>query len=497
MNMFANAAREDSTHTYTENGAQALNTTKDDRLDFFATVGALRQANDQRIFRLFENAYQADPLFATKILFYGRDIREGLGERSTFRKILEYAANRHPEAIRPNIDLIGYYGRWDDLYSLIGTPLEDDMWAAMKRQWDADVHGMKKGLAISLLAKWVKTADASTEKTRKLGILTAKKLDLSVYEYKRLYRAMRKHIGVIEQLMSAGKWSEIKYAEVPSRAMMLYRKAFERHDDERFSEFLSAVERGEEKINASTLYPYDVVKKYLSSMTITMRPTPDPVVEAQWKQMIADFGNIEENVIVIADTSGSMFCCNQMPIASALALGTLFATANKGAFHNLFMEFSDKSRFVQLKGDTLLDQIGNMMKDAEWGFSTNLESAFKKVLQVAVGNQIPASEMPKALLVISDMEINRCVTDHGEWSFHDTMAAEFAAHGYEMPTIVYWNVNSRHDTFHVDAEKQGTVLISGNSASSFKQVMKSISMTPVEAMEQIINSDRYVPITVD
>lgn len=496
MNMFANVAREDSTHAYTENGAQALNTTKDDRLNFFATVGALRQADDQRIFRLFENAYQADPLFATKILFYGRDIREGLGERSTFRKILQYVANRHPEAIRPNIDLIGYYGRCDDLYSLIDTPLEGDMWAAMKRQWDADIQGMKKGLPISLLAKWVKTADASSEKTRKLGILTAKKLGLSVYEYKRLYRAMRKHIGVIEQLMSANQWDKIKYAEIPSKAMMLYRNAFKKHDNERFSEFLSAVERGEEKINASTLYPYDVVKKYLFGFGIRSE-IPDPVVEAQWRQIISDFGNIEENVVVIADTSGSMFCCDQMPIASALALGTLFATVNKGAFHNLFMEFSYRSIFVPLKGNTLLDQIENMMKDAQWGCSTNLEAAFKKILQIAVGNQIPASEMPKALVVISDMEINECVTDYGKWSFHDTMAAEFAAHGYEMPTIVYWNVNSRHDTFHVDAEKQGAVLISGNSASSFKQVMKSISMTPVEAMEQIINSDRYAPITVD
>ena len=148
--MFANAARIESTHTHTENGAQALNTTLDSRLDLFSTIGALRMADDQRIFAMFESAYDADPLFATKILFYGRDIRGGLGERDTFRKILKYAANRHPEIIKPNLDLVGFYGRYDDLYSLLDTPLEDDMWRTMKKQWDEDIANMKKGRAISL-----------------------------------------------------------------------------------------------------------------------------------------------------------------------------------------------------------------------------------------------------------------------------------------------------------------------------------------------------------
>ena len=493
--MFANAARIESTHTHTENGAQALNTTLDSRLDLFSTIGALRMADDQRIFAMFESAYDADPLFATRILFYGRDIRGGLGERGTFRKILKYAANRHPEIIRPNLDLVGFYGRYDDLYSLLDTPLEDDMWRTMKKQWDEDISNMKKGRAISLLAKWVKTADASSVKTKKLGILTAEKLGLSVYAYKRLYRAMRKHIRVVEQLMSQNRWDEIKYPDVPSRAMTLYKNAFKRHDPERLDEFLSKVEKGEEKINASTLYPYDIVRKYLGWFGIDSS-APDKTIEVQWKQMIKDFGDIEESAIVISDTSGSMFCYDNMPIASSLGLGAFFATVNKGAFNNLFMEFSEGSRFIQLRGKTLYDQISNMMSDAQWGRNTNLEAAFKQVLKVAVGYNVSPEEMPKALIVISDMEIDACTHSYG-WTFHNNMVAEYAKHGYKLPTIVYWNVNSRRDTFHTDAMKPGCIMISGNSTNTFKQVMKSISMTPIEAMEQIINSERYAPITVD
>lgn len=500
---FAEAAKEDSTHTFTENGAEALNATSDARLDLFAVIGALRTADDNRLFRLFENAYAVDPLFATKILFYGRDIRGGLGERKTFRRLLEYAAWRHPEALQDNLDLIGVYGRYDDLYSLIDTPLEEEMWAAMKKQWDADILAMKRGEATSLLGKWVKTADASSEKTRKFGILTAQKLGLSVYDYKRQYRALRKHIGVVEQLMSQNRWDEIKYPEVPSRAMTLYRDAFKKHDEKRFAGYLEKVASGEEKINSSALYPYDLVKKYIEGdlWSIRFKTIPDPVVEAQWQQMLKDYGESMESAIVISDTSGSMSCDNNMPISSSLALGLLFASVNQGPYHNLFMEFSFESNFIRVKGTTLLDQLRNMMADAHWGSSTNLEGAFEKILDVAVRNHLAPEDLPKALIVISDMEIDyslgsRWGHNADDWNFHDGMARMFAEAGYTMPTVVYWNVNSRHDIYHADADRPGCVLVSGHSASSFKQVLKCVNMTPIEAMEEIINSERYQPVTI-
>ena len=158
---FADAMRKDGSFTRTENGAVALNTTGDARLDLFGTIGSLREAGEGRIETLFAEAYNQDALFATKIAFYARDIRGGLGERKTFRTIIRYMAEKHPEALRPNLDLIGVFGRYDDMYSLIGTPLEEDMWAAMKRQFEEDLKNLNDGKAISLLAKWIKTADAS------------------------------------------------------------------------------------------------------------------------------------------------------------------------------------------------------------------------------------------------------------------------------------------------------------------------------------------------
>ena len=194
---FAEEMKKAGNFTRTENGAVALNTTGDACLDLFSTIGSLREADENRIHTLFSEAYQENPLFATKIAFYARDIRGGLGERQTFRTLLIYLANHHPETLKNNLDLIGVFGRYDDLYSLIGTPLESAMWDTMKKQFLEDLENLNQGNAISLLAKWIKTADASSKQTRALGILTAQKLGYSVYEFKRLIRQMRKQIKSI------------------------------------------------------------------------------------------------------------------------------------------------------------------------------------------------------------------------------------------------------------------------------------------------------------
>ena len=133
---FADAMRKAAVFTRTENGAVALNTTGNACLDLFGTIGSLREADENRVCSLFAEAFREDPLFATKIVFYARDVRGGLGERKTFRIILRYMAEKHPGALEPNLDLIGVFGRYDDLYCLIGTPLEDAMWAAMKKQFE-------------------------------------------------------------------------------------------------------------------------------------------------------------------------------------------------------------------------------------------------------------------------------------------------------------------------------------------------------------------------
>ena len=430
---FAQAITNETRWTRTENGAIALNTTSDACLDLFGTIGALREASEERITTLFEEAYKENPLLAAKIAFYARDIRgdkntSGLGERRVFRVFLKYMALQHPEVIKPNLDLIGVYGRFDDLYELIDTPLENEMWNAMRKQFKEDYINLNKGNAISLLAKWIKTPDASSANTRRLGILTAQK----------------------------------------------------------------AV-TGEVKINSSTLYPYDLIEKMtergLGFWWKNKSETEENILQAQW-DALPNFVTEGTNAVVMVDTSGSM---SGRPICTALGLGIYFAQRNSGAYHGKWMTFSSRPSFQTIKGKTM-KQIYSNLNMNDWDMDTDLHAAFQLILDVAIENHVPTNEMPKSLIVVSDMEINYCAND--DWTFYDQMRMEFLANGYEIPQVVFWNVNSRHDVFHADSTRKGVVLCSGQSPSIFQQLIGSIEFTPVEFMLKVINSERYEPIKI-
>lgn len=479
---FAEAMNEQSKYTLTENGGLAYNTTDDALLDLYSTIGALRGADDSRIEILFDCAYEADPLLATKIVFYGRDIRGGLGERKTFRTLIRHMANNHPEAIKPNMHLISEYGRWDDMYAFVGTPLENDMWKLMRIQFDHDRVAMQNGKSVSLLAKWIKTPDASSEDTRMLGILTARKLGYTVYEFKRIVRGLRRVIRVTETYMSANKWKDIRYEEVPSKASTIYRNAFMRHDGQRYCDYIGKAVNGEAKINSSTLFPYEIVERYAAKGY-----ERDDTLEAQWNQL-PNYVDEDTQAIVIADTSGSMY---GRPLFTAVSLAIYFAERNKGAYHNLWMAFSRNSTVHKLKGKRLCQKL-NSIDRSDWDNDTNIEAAFDHILDIALENGVPEEEMPKALIIISDMEFNQCSRGFA----YNTMNDKFLSHGYKLPNVVFWNVNSRNSTYHTCAKQKGVQLVSGSSSSAFKNLMDCIGMTPVEAMYKTINCDRYAPIRI-
>lgn len=482
---YANVLREEVKWTKTENGADCKNATDSALLDLFATIGSLRSRPEDEIIRLFELAYSENPLYAMKTLFYSRDIREGMGERRTFRTILPYLAKRYPESLVKNLGLIGEYGRYDDIYSLINTPVEGVMWKIVKEQLWQDKKNAQEEKPVSLLAKWLKSADASSQNTRKLGIYTAKSLGMSVYDYKRLVKSLRKYIDVVERKMSAKQWNTINYPAVPSRAMMNYRNAFRTHDEERFVRYIEDVSIGKEKINSGTLYPYDIVEKIL------YKHEDNKVLEAQWNNL-PDYIGGECNALVMADVSGSM---TGRPMATSIGLALYFAERNKGAYHNLFMTFSGTPEVVEVNGNTLIDKI-QFISRANWQMNTNLEAALFKILDIAKESNCSQDEIPKSLIVVSDMEIDACAGKGHREQFYDYVSRVYEENGYYIPNIVFWNVNSRNDVFLADKNRRGVQLVSGQSVNTFKNLINSIDKTPEEMMFQVLDSERYKPITI-
>jgi hypothetical protein len=310
--------------------------------------------------------------------------------------------------------------------------------------------------------------------------------------------ALRKHIDVTERKMSAGEWTSIEYAKVPSYAMHNYGSAFAKHDHERFDAYLKSVSKGEVKINAATLYPYDLVEKYMSRGysgrcygDCIINDKLDSVVEAQWKAL-PNYLTKPMNAVVMADVSGSM---RGRPMATSIGLAIYFAQHNTGLYHNQYMTFTDEPHFVNIKeGASLLENVQKVAA-AGVGYSTNLEKAFQEVLDVAVANRVPANQMPKTFVVISDMEIDRYMRPGRHWDFLKVMEARYNAKGYTLPRIILWNVNACKDT--VLSQDENTIFISGQSPSSFKALCQNLDgITAYELMLQVLNGKAYAKVRI-
>lgn len=505
-NSFAAAMKSESNKTFTANGATAYSSTGNALLDLFSAVGSMRNAPASRIETMLADGFAEDQLLATKTMFYTRDIRGervGKGERQTFRVMLKWMAKHHPNAVIPNIPLIGVYGRFDDLYTLIDTPCEKDMWAYVKEQFNTDVANMEYNQAnpdgkkkpVSLLGKWLKSVNSSSKETCALGRTTAKNIGFSKEkDYRKALAALRAYIPVLERQMSDGCWTDIDFERVPAKAMKTYKNAFAKHDVGNFTKYVEDVKEGKAKINASTLFPYDIVGEYFNKGLYDHKE--DDILEAQWKAM-PDYVGKDVNAVVVCDTSGSMTISvngvKALPLKAAISLAIYFAEHNTGTYHNMFMEFSSKSRFVTLHGETLLQKIQSAY-NADWGMSTNLEAAFMKILDTAIKNNVDNNEMPKSIIVISDMQINHCT---GSWSFYHEMKARYARTGYDIPHVIFWNVNAAQPTMLVDDKtREGVQLISGLNAKTFAEIIDNASASSIELMLNCLNNPRYDAVTV-
>ena len=504
---FATAMHREGTHKLTENGAFAYDSTAQGALlDLFSQIGALRPRTEREIEQKFAAAFREDKLLATKMLFYAGDIRQGgLGERRTFRICLHWMAENHPEIVNKNIELIPYFNRFDSWFVLCDTKCESLMWENVAKTLAADMKAYNasvgtKHVPISLLAKWMPSENTSSAKTRQMAMKAQRALQLTPRKYRKMLSALRKHINVTERLMSAGEWGLIDYAKVPSYAMYNYGSAFAKHDHERFDAYLKSVNKGETKINASVLYPYDLVEKYMSSGysfyddrygDCSIKNKIDHVVEAQWKAL-PNYINEGFNIVAMADVSGSM---RGRPMASSIGLAIYLAQHNVGAYRNQYMTFTDNPHFINLReGCSLLEAV-QKTASAGVGYSTNLMKGMQEILRVAIANRVPKNEMPKAMLVLSDMEIDNYFRPTARWDFMDTLEAKFHAAGYQCPKLILWNINARNDTFL--SNREDVILVSGQSASTFKNLVRALNgMTAYDYMVSILNGKAYEKIRI-
>ena len=490
--------KQESNKTFTENGAATLKTTQSDCLDLFATIGAIRRESDEEIIARFMRAFAEDKDIAMKLLFFARDIRGGLGERKVFRVCLKWLSYNAPETVRKNLSYISEYGRFDDLLALFDTPVEKDMLELIREQLRKDIYAMNNNEEVSLIGKWLPSVNASNANTIKAAKKIARFLQMDDKGYRKMLTKLRAYIRIIENNLREKDYT-FDYEKQPSKAMFKYRGAFARNDAERYNSFLNRVSSGEAKLNASTLAPYEIVEPCLNEYWSRLPFMKDLTEEekkslnATW-EALPDFGS-KANALAIIDTSGSMYCdAKPLPAAVALSLGIYFAEHNTGAFKNHFIEFSREPELIEIKGETFADRlqyICSFNKVAD----TNIEAVFDLVLSAAVNNNVPESELPEKLIIISDMEFNACVKNAGITNFNNAKA-KFEAAGYKLPEVVFWNVASRNRQQPVTKNEQGVALVSGCTPRLFSQVVDGslAAMTPYEFMLDVLGSERYEKI---
>jgi hypothetical protein len=492
----------------TENGAVGYRTTGKELLDLNFAVASLRKMSDAEVANRFRKAFCEDNVLAMKWLFYARDVREGIGERRLFRVVLEDLVKSNPEMVIPVINLIPEYGRYDDLWCLLdNAEAAKTIYTMVDKQLVADMRNMENKKSISLLAKWLPSSNASSDKTKKYAKQIYKALGLTEREYRKMLSAFRKYLDVVEVKMSDKNWSEIKYEAVPSRANLIYNSAFLRNDEERRREYLSKLEKGETKINASTLFPHDIVHKYMNYRYLKPK---DATIEALWKAL-PDTVKGCGNTIVVADGSGSMTTTvdnhsgvTALEVANALAI--YFAEHSSGQFKDKYITFSERPQFVDFSHcNSLHAKIQTAMSHNEVA-NTNIEKVFDLILTTAINGRMRQEDLPQNVLIISDMEFDSCATcgesSRGGWysnvnrptqKLFDVIAQRFANAGYMMPKLCFWNVNSRTGTVPVKENELGVALVSGFSVNVAKMVMSG-SVDPFECLLETLNSERYAPV---
>ncbi|MGN1342718.1 MAG: DUF2828 family protein [Bacilli bacterium] len=499
-NNFLNGLSNATNFTYTENGAVTHKTTKSDLLDMFAMGAAMRNRSDSDVILMFRKAYTENPVYALKCLFYIRDVRGGQGERRFFRVVMKDLASWDTEAALRNLRYVPEFGRWDDLYVFVGTPLESAAFNLMKEQLALDMDCKTP----SLLAKWMKSENTSSNESRRLANITRKAMGMTHKQYRKTLSVLRARINVLERLMSENRWDEIEFDKIPSKAGMIYKNAFARHDLQRanseknvqtYEEFAKDTTK---KVNAKTLYPYECVHEAVNAVCgyCTADEVNRLMVNKYWDNLEDYFKGASLNALAVVDTSGSM---RGTPIEVAISLGMYCAEKAQGPFAGHYVSFSSRPQLIRVEGTDFCDKVQRIWK-TNLCENTNIEATFDLLLNTAIANRCSQDELPQNIIVISDMEFDMARGCYW-YSTRETVSKEtlmegisrkWAEAGYKMPHLIFWNVDARQN--NIPMIGNGPIsFVSGFSPSIFQTIMTG--KTGYELMMETLNKERYAEIS--
>ena len=459
--------------TTTLNGAVSNKSSLNKSLDLFSMGATTDNSNKEK---LILEALVSNPTEAIKVVFYLRDCRGGQGNKDSLRilnKIILTKLASYDDFMSGYYKLLPYIpeiGSWKDVYQLYGS---NEILNAFILEFVAQNIPTN-----GLCAKWFPRQSHFHKDF-------AKYTEKSIGEIRRAVAANTK---VVESAMCSGQWHEINYSHVPSVAFKKYTKAFKRNDSSRFEDFLNKAVAGEVKVNASVLYPHDIVRQVRFGGSTIVKAG-----NAQWLNL-PNYMTTPMNILPIIDVSGSMTCSVPGTTVSALdvsiGLGLYFSEHNHGEYKDVWLNFSERPSVQKLSGSTLHERISKM-DTRDWSMSTNIQAVFDLIIKTSAATP---QNCPKILLIISDMEFNSC----GSRSTNYELAkSKFAAAGMEVPLIIFWRVNVLSANQPVTMHDTNTMLINGFSPAIMKLVCEMNieelnNITPYNLMLKAISKYNYV-----
>lgn len=427
--------------TYTQNFADTNISSLSGVIDLFATMGASRLKTDDELLKYFIDAWRESPELTAKSIMYLRDIRRGIGEREVFRKYINIMIRQnHTLTAIEILKTIPELGRWDDIIYIWyknrqNKKISDFTKNIILEQLEKD----KTADNVSLLAKWLPSENTSSQNTRNIAKELIQLLNINTKEYRKTLSSLRNKIKIVENNLREKDYT-FDYSSVPSLAMRKYSKAFIRNDEKRYNNFFEDVKLGKVKLNTSVLTPFDVIREILDCDEEDKKSRREEF-DLTWKNLPNIFGDNNLNAIAACDVSGSMgMALNGEPLICSVALAIYIAQLNKSAFHNHFIDFCGNSKIHDISNiNNIVDVVDYVLRSSV-DYSTNINSVFKALLNTAIKNHVPEEELPKYIIIISDMEFNQCeLTNKTNFEYWKEI---FNKNNYKLPRIIFWNVNS-------------------------------------------------------
>lgn len=427
---------------------------------FIDNIVYFRNATEEEIIENFRRIFYSGTSYSIKLLFFIRDKVNGLGERRVFRVLLNYLGNEHPKYIENNLTLIPKYGRWDDLYSLFNTKVEDAVIDLFRNQIQIDINSNKP----STLGKWLKSENTSSKESRSFGNKTRRLLGYSPKEYRRLLSSLRRKIDIVETNISRREYSKINYENLTELNIKKYKKAFLKNDKADYEKFKLE--------NPKKAFIFKSLENIISIIRETLNnPGINSIEDMYLKNLeylidknIKDL-NTFEDTLIINGIEGELIQNKNRYFDILISTILLYNKLNLNSFKNYYMSFKNNPKFNKLTSTDYIGSIKSMSKN-NINYNMDLNSALDLLLFTSIKKNLKPEAIPKSIMFIynksEDISFNNLKFISEKW----------INSGFEMPKIKLWNLKDLSSKFSI-SYKDSVVIISGYNKYIWKYILES------------------------